>query len=95
MTYLQRGKKILFEDKIVRQLLEELCHKTSAAVGGGEDQLDRDMTEHEWALQYVDSKKKGILLVSQLIGRGKLAQDCLFSYYRILRLHYKDPDSQI
>ena len=61
--------------------------------GGSDDQLDRDLTGHEWALQYIDSKKKLVLLVTRLEGRGMLGQDQPFSYGKILRLDYEDADS--
>ena len=93
VTYPQKGKKLVFEDEVVRQPSDEVSQKTSVMAGGGEDQLDRDLIGHEWALQYVDSKKKVVLLVSKLAGRGMLAQDRPFSYGKILRLDYEDADS--
>ena len=83
----------MFEDEIVREPFDEVSQKTSVSTRGGEDQLDRDLTEHEWALQYVNSKKKVVLLVTPLAGRGMLAQDRSFSHGKILRLDYEDPKS--
>ena len=68
----------MFEDEVMRQPSNEVSQKTFVAVGGSEDQLDRDLTGFEWALQFVDSKKKVVLLVTRLVGRGMLAQDRAF-----------------
>ena len=64
VTYPQKGKKLVFEDEVVRQPSDEVSQKTFVTAGGGEDQLDKDLIGHEWALQYVNSKKKVILLVT-------------------------------
>ena len=93
VTYPQKGKKLVFEDEIVRQLSDKVSQKTSIMARGGEDQLDKDLIGHEWALQYVDSKKKVVLLVFRLAGRGMFAQYRPFSYGKILRLDYEDADS--
>ena len=82
----------MFEDEVVRQLSDEVSQKTSS-VAGGSDQLDRDLTGHKWALQYIDSKKILFLLVMRLEDRGMLAQDRPFCYGTILRLDYEDADS--
>ena len=55
---------------------------------------DRDITEYEWAMQYVDSNKKVVLLTARNKGRGQLTKDRLFSYGRILRLDYEELDSE-
>ena len=55
---------------------------------------DRDITKHEWAMQYVDSNKKVVLLTARNKGRGQLTKDRPLSYRRILRLDYEDPDSK-
>ena len=93
MTYPSKGKKLNFEDEVMRQPSEEGSQKTSSAVGGGDDLLDRDLTGHEWAMQYVDSKKKVVLLVTRVAGRGILAQERPFAYGKILRLDYEDEDT--
>ena len=89
VTYPNKGKKLMFEDEVVRQLSDEVSQKTSS-VAGGSDQLDRDLTGHKWALQYIDSKKNLVVLVTRLEGRGMLAQDRPFNYGKNLRLDYKD-----
>ena len=53
---------------------------------------DRDITEYEWAMKYVDSNKKVMLLTARIKGRGQLIKDRPFSYGRILQLDYEDPD---
>ena len=57
VTYPNKGKKLMFEDEVVRQPSDEVSQKTSSAAGGSDNHLDRDLTGHEWALQYIDSKK--------------------------------------
>ena len=42
---------------------------------GGESLADKDISEYEWAMQYVDSNKKVVLLTSHNKGRGKLNKD--------------------
>ena len=64
------------------------------AAHGGQNLADRDITEYEWAMQYVDSNKKVVLLTARTKGRGQLIKDRPFSYGRILRLNYEDPDSE-
>ena len=63
------------------------------AAHGGETLAVKDITEHKWAMQYVNSNKKVVLLISQNKDQGKLGKDKPFSYDRILRLDYEDPDS--
>ena len=63
------------------------------AAHGGETLPDKDITEHVWAMQYVNSNKKVVLLISQYKGQGQLGKDPPFSYGRILRLDYEDPNS--
>ena len=55
---------------------------------------DRDITEYEWAMQYVDSNKKVVLLKARNKGRDQLMKESPFSYGCILRLDYEDPDSE-
>ena len=45
-------------------------------------------------MQYVDSNKKVVLLTTRDKGRGQLTKDRPFSYDRILRLDYEDPNSE-
>ena len=60
----------MFEDEVVSHSSNEVSQKTSSVAGGSDDQLDRDLTGHEWALQYIDLKKKLVLLVTRIEGRG-------------------------
>ena len=80
----------MFEDEVVRQPSDEVSQKTSSAVGGSDGHLDKYLIRHEWALQYIDSKKNLVVLVTRLEGRGMLAQDRPFNYGKNLRLDYKD-----
>ena len=61
---------------------------------GGESLDDRDISEYKWAMQYVDSNKKIVLLTTHNKGRGQLTKDRPFSYGRILQLDYEDPYSE-
>ena len=54
---------------------------------------DRDITDYEWAMQYIDSNKRVVLLTAQNKGHDQLAKDRPFNYGRLLCLDYKDPDS--
>ena len=45
-------------------------------------------------MQYVDSNKKVVLLIARNKGSCQLTKDKPFSYGRILRLDYEDPDSE-
>ena len=44
---------------------------------GGEILDDKDMTEYEWAMQYVDSNKKVVLLITKNKGHGHLDKNNL------------------
>ena len=35
------------------------------AIGGGEDLPDRDLTDKEWCMQYMDQKKKDMLYTAK------------------------------
>ena len=43
-----------------------------AAAPGGEDLPDRDLTDKEWCMQYVDTKKKVVLHTAKKKGDGQL-----------------------
>ena len=83
-THSQKTKKILFNEEPVGQISDEASQPRGLAAQGGEDLEDKDFTGNEWALQYVDSSKKLILIVARIVGTGKLAQGCTFSYGRVL-----------
>ena len=54
---------------------------------------DRDITDYEWAMQYVDSNKKVVLVTTRNKGSGQIGKECPFMYGRLLRLDYEDPNS--
>ena len=89
-----KGRQLVFDDEVVRQHSDEVSQDKMVAAHGGENLADRDITEYEWAMQYVDSNKKVVLLTACTKGRGQLIKDRPFSYGRILRLDYEDPDSE-
>ena len=64
------------------------------AAHGGETLAHRDISEYEWAMQYIYSNKKIVLLTACNKGRGQLTKDRPFNYGRILRLDYEDLDSE-
>ena len=48
----------MFEDEVVRQPCDEVSQKTSITTGGGDDQLDRDLTRHEWNCNMSTQKRR-------------------------------------
>ena len=59
---------------------------------GGEELPDRDLTDKEWCVQYVDTKKKVVLYTAKKKGDGQLERDTPFMYGCILCLDYEDLD---
>ena len=90
---MKRGKKRLFNAETKSQPSDEVCQKKMLAAPGGEDLLDRDLTDNEWCMQYVDSKKKVMLYTAKKKGDDHLEKDTPFMYGRILRFDYEDSDS--
>ena len=76
----------MFEDEVVGQQSDEVSQDKIVAAHGGESLADRDITEYEWAMQYVDSNKKVVLLIARNKGSCQLTKDKPFSYGRILCL---------
>ena len=56
LNIVKKGKKLLFNDDSKSQPSDEVSQKKKGADKGGEDLPDRDLTEKEWCMQYVDSK---------------------------------------
>ena len=83
----------MFNEEPVGQISDEASQPRGLATVGGEALEDKDYTGSEWALQYVSSSKKLVLIVARSAGPGKLAQGHTFSYGRVLRVDYEDPDS--
>ena len=46
----KKEKKLLFDNDIARQSLDEVGQKKFVVVVGGETLADRDMTNYEWAM---------------------------------------------
>ena len=90
---LKKGKKLLFHEDIREQPSGEVSQKKMIASVGGEDLPDRDLIDNEWAMQYVDLKKKVLLLTVKKKGEGQLNKERPFSYGRMLCFDYKDLDS--
>ena len=79
-TQKHKGRQLVFEDEVVGQPSDEVSHDKIVAAHGGESLADRDITEYEWAMQYVDSNKKVVLLTTRNKGRGQLTKDRPFNY---------------
>ena len=90
----KKGEKILFNKESKSQPSDEVSQKKKGADKGGEDLPDRDLTEKEWCMQYVDSKKKVMLYTAKKKGDGQLEKEPSFMYGRILRFDYEDMDSE-
>ena len=54
MSYTQKGKKLLFDDEVGRQPSNEVSQMKMVGTLGGEILDDKDMTEYQWAMQYVN-----------------------------------------
>ena len=67
---MKRGKKLLFNEETKSQPPNEVSQKKLLAATGGEDLPDRDLTDKEWCMQYVDSKKKVVLYTTKKKGEG-------------------------
>ena len=77
ITYTQKGKKLLFDDEVGRQPSNEVSQMKMVRALGGETLADKDMTEYKWAMQYVDSNKKVVLLIAKNKGHGHLDKNNL------------------
>ena len=62
-------------DNVVGQPSDEVSQDKIVVAHGGEPLADRDISEYEWAMQYVDSNKKVVLLIARNKGRGELTKD--------------------
>ena len=65
---MKRGKKLLFNEESKSQPHIYVSQKKLVAANGGEDLPDRDLTDKEWCVQYVDSKKKVVLYTAKKKG---------------------------
>ena len=77
MSYTQKGKKLLFDDEVGRQPFDEFSQMKLVGASGRKTLVDKDMTEYEWAMQYVDSNKKVVLLITKNKGHGHLDKNNL------------------
>ena len=81
----RKGKKQVFNEEIRYQPSDEVSQKMVVAETGREDLPHRDITDNEWCMQYVDSKKKVVLYTAKKKGDGQLERDTTFMYGRILQ----------
>ena len=91
----KKGKRLLFHEDNREQPFDEISQKKMVATTGGEDLPDRDLTDNEWCMQYIDSKKKVVLYTAKKKGDGQLDKEKPFMYGRILRPHYEDHDDSL
>ena len=78
---------------MTRAPLDEVSQKTLLGTTRGETLPNRDITDYEWAMQYIDSNKKVVLVTARNKGSGQIGKERPFMYGRLLRLDYEDPDS--
>ena len=90
---MKKGKKQLFNEEMRAQPSDEVSQKMMVVATRGEELPGRDLTDKEWCMQYVDSKKKVVLYTAKKKGDNQLEKDTTFMYGRILRLDYEDSDS--
>ena len=64
----KRGKKLLFHEDNREQPSDGVSQKKLVAATGGKDLLDRDLTDNEWCMQFVDLKKKIVLYTAKKKG---------------------------
>ena len=90
-THKERKKptRLNFEDEITGAPSDELSQKTVMATTGGETLPYRDITDYEWAMQYIDSNKKVVLVTARNKGSGQIGKERTFMYGRLLRLDYE------
>ena len=93
ITHSQKPKKLFSHDDLTRQPSDEVSQKKLVLAEGGETLHDKDMTDYERAMQYINFNKKVVLLIARNKGHDQLAKEHPFSYERLFRLDYEDPDS--
>ena len=79
-THKHKGRQLVFEADVMGQSSDEVSQDKIVVAHGGEPLADRDISEYEWATQYVDSNKKVVLLTTRNKGRGQLTKDRPFNY---------------
>ena len=89
----KKPTRLNFEDEITGATSDELSQKTIIGATGGETLPDQDITDYEWAMKYIDSNKKVVLVTVRNKGSGQIGKERPFMYGRLLRLDYEDSDS--
>ena len=84
----KKPTRLVFEDELTGAPSNEVSQKTLLGAEGGETLLDRDITDYGWAMHYIDSNKRVVLVMARNKGHGQLAKERPFSYGRLLRLDY-------
>ena len=54
----KKEKKLLFSDDIIEHPSDKVSKKKGVAAMGGDNLLAKDITDHEWALQYMSTQTK-------------------------------------
>ena len=93
VAHSKKPTRLVFEDELTGAPSCEVTQKTLLVAEGGETLPDRDITDYEWAMQYIDSNKRVVLVTARNKGHDQLAKDRPFRYGRLLHLDYEDPNS--
>ena len=93
-THSQKTKKLFFDDDLTGAPSDEVSQKNLLGAEGRETLPDRDINDYDWAMQYIDSNKRVVLLTARNKGHDQLAKDCLFNYERLLRFRLRRPRLQ-
>ena len=89
----KKSTRLVFEDEMTETPSDEASPKTLLGATGGETLLDRDITDYEWGMLYLNSNKIVVLVTARNKGHGQLPKARLFSYGRLFRLDKEDSDS--
>ena len=83
----------MFEHELTGAPSDEVSQKTPLGAEGGETLPDRNITDYEWGMLYLNSNKIVVLVTARNKGHGQLPKARLFSYGRLFRLDKEDSDS--
>mgnify|MGYP006889219367 CR=1 FL=1 len=93
-THSKKPTKLLFDDDLTGASSDKVSQKNLLGAEGRETLPDRDINDYDWAMQYIDSNKRVVLLTARNKGHDQLAKDCLFNYERLLRFRLRRPRLQ-
>ena len=87
---MKEGIKLLLNKETKSQPSDKVGQKKLLRVTSGEEVPECDLTEKEWCMQYVDSKKRVVLYMAKKKGDGQLEKEIASMYGHILRFDYED-----